>query len=86
MEAWRLKMEPWRFYRSVVADSHHFEAVLRIRIRIRIPIQVFLGLLMDPDPLVRGMNPDPTPDPNPDPLVRGIDPRIPYRSGSGSTT
>jgi hypothetical protein len=24
MEAWRLKMEPWRVCRQVVADSHHF--------------------------------------------------------------
>jgi hypothetical protein len=39
------------------------EAALRIRIRIH----MFLGLL-DPDPLVRGMDPDP------DPLVRGMDP------------
>ncbi len=39
-------------------------AVLRIRIRIRIHrIQVFLGLL-DPDPLVRGMDPDPDLDPS----------------------
>jgi hypothetical protein len=28
MEAWRLKMEPWRFYRPVVADSHYFEEEL----------------------------------------------------------
>jgi hypothetical protein len=33
----------------------YITAVLRIRIRIR--IHVFLGLL-DPDPLVRGMDPD----------------------------
>jgi hypothetical protein len=36
--------------------------VLRIRIRIRIPIHrvhMFLGFL-DPDPLVRGMDPDPS--------------------------
>ena len=35
----------------------------------------FLGL-PDPDPLVRGMDPDPVPalDPDPDPLVRGMDP------------
>jgi hypothetical protein len=26
-------MEPWRVCRSVVADSHYFDAVLRIRIR-----------------------------------------------------
>jgi hypothetical protein len=25
MEAWRLKMEPWRVYRPVVADSHNFD-------------------------------------------------------------
>ncbi len=36
-------------------------AVLRIRIH---RIHMFLGLL-DPDPLVRGMDPDPSPDPDP---------------------
>jgi hypothetical protein len=41
------------------------KAVLRIRIRIRIRrIRMFLGLL-DPDPLVRGMDLDPSP-PDPD--------------------
>jgi hypothetical protein len=25
MEAWRLKMEPWRVYITVVADSYHFD-------------------------------------------------------------
>ncbi len=28
MEAWRLKVEPWRSYRPVVADSHHSEEEL----------------------------------------------------------
>ncbi len=38
-----------------------FWAVLRIRIRIRIHrIHKFLGLL-NPDPLIRGMDPDPDP-------------------------
>ncbi len=42
--------------------------MLRIRIRIRIRrIRMFMGIL-DPDPLVRGMDPDQ------DPLVRGMDP------------
>jgi hypothetical protein len=38
------------------------KAVLRIRIRIRIcQIRMILGLLdPDPDPLVRGMDPDPS--------------------------
>jgi hypothetical protein len=36
---------------------------------------MFLGL-PDPDPLVRGMDPDPDPAPDPDPLVRGMDPRM----------
>jgi NCK-associated protein 1 len=40
------------------------QAVLRIRIRIH----MFLGLL-DPDPLVRGMDPDPALDPDPDPSI-----------------
>jgi hypothetical protein len=25
IEAWRLKMEPWRIYRPVVTDSHQFD-------------------------------------------------------------
>jgi hypothetical protein len=48
---WRLKMEPWRVCRTVVADSHHFDEeqypariLIRgkswIRIRIRIPIRI----------------------------------------------
>jgi hypothetical protein len=42
----------------------HITAVLRIRIRIQIPrIHVFLALL-DPDPLVRGMDLDPDLDPS----------------------
>jgi hypothetical protein len=28
VEAWRLKMEPWRFYRPVIADSHNFKEEL----------------------------------------------------------
>ncbi len=40
-------------------------AVLRIRIH---RIHMFLGLL-DPDPLVRGMDPDPALDPDPDPSI-----------------
>jgi hypothetical protein len=39
-------------------------AVLRIRIRIH----MFLGLL-DPDPLDRGMDPDPDPALDPDPFI-----------------
>jgi hypothetical protein len=50
------------------SDDKHFnqdqktnsQAVLWIRIRIR-RIHMFLGL-PDPDPLVRGMDPDPAPD------------------------
>ena len=38
-----------------------FRSVFRIRIH---RIHMFLGLL-DPDPLVRGMDPDLDPDPNP---------------------
>jgi hypothetical protein len=41
------------------------EAVLRIRIH---GLHMFLGFL-DPDPLVRGMDPDPALDPDPDPSV-----------------
>jgi hypothetical protein len=44
-------------------------SVLRIRIRIRIRwIRMFLGVL-DPDPLVGGMDPDPAPDPDP-PIIK----------------
>ena len=45
----------------------YIEAVLRIRIY---RIHMFLGL-PDPDPLVRGMDPDPDPalDPDPDPSI-----------------
>jgi hypothetical protein len=39
-------------------ESSLFFPVLRIRIRIR-QIRMFLGLL-DPDPLVRGMDPNPS--------------------------
>jgi hypothetical protein len=36
MEAWRLKMEPGKVYRLVVADSHHFEERwIRIRIKVK---------------------------------------------------
>jgi hypothetical protein len=48
----------------------HLESVMRIRIRIRIrihQIHMFLGLMdPNPDPLVRGMDPDldPAPDPS----------------------
>ncbi len=53
-------------------DIHYFDAfaaVLRIRIRIRIHrIYMFLGL-QDPDPLVRGMDPDPAQDSDPDPSI-----------------
>jgi hypothetical protein len=37
-------------------------------LRIRIRIHVFLGL-QDPDPLIRGMDPDPALDPDPDPSI-----------------
>ncbi len=63
---------------SQVANAEHgvppfqqgnilFLPVLRIRIH---RIHMFLGLLdPDPDPLVRGMDPDPALDPNPDPSI-----------------
>jgi hypothetical protein len=41
-----------------------YVTVFRIRSRLRIHrIHMFLGL-QDPDPLVRGMDPDPAPDPS----------------------
>ncbi len=48
---------------SIFIIEHHDankKPVLRIRIH---QIHMFLGLL-DPDPSVRGMNPDPNPDPS----------------------
>ncbi len=45
---------------QVLLATTWLAAVLRIRIRIR--IHVFFGL---PDPLVRGMDPDPALDPDP---------------------
>ncbi len=44
------------------AAQAHLQAVLRIR------IHMFLGL-PDPDPLIRGMDPDPALDPDPDPSL-----------------
>jgi hypothetical protein len=44
-----------------ISGIQHLYAVLRIRIY---RIHVFLGL-PDPDPLVRGMDPDPAQDPDP---------------------
>ena len=58
------------FERSVLLVSESYQAqpyipVLRIRIH---RIHVFLGL-QDPDPLVRGMDPDPDPALDPDPSI-----------------
>jgi hypothetical protein len=39
VEAWRLKIEPWRFYRLVVAGSHHFEEELDPDLQICNPEQ-----------------------------------------------
>jgi hypothetical protein len=47
---------------SILGTEMDYQAVLRIRIRIH-RFHVFLGL-MDPDPLVRGMDPDPDLDPS----------------------
>jgi hypothetical protein len=47
--------------KSTIVDT----AVLRIRIRIH-RIHMFLG---HPDPLVKGMDPDPALDPDPDPSI-----------------
>ncbi len=59
----RIRIRPWTLINNAVKKSWS-QPVLRIRIH---RIHMFLGLL-DPDPLVRGMNPDP------DPLVRGMNP------------
>ncbi len=53
--------------RNYAAAISHYKAVFRIRIRIY-RIHVFLGL-PDPDPLVRGMDPDPSLDPDADPSI-----------------
>ncbi len=50
---------------SAAARCAHIPAVLRIQIRIH-RIHIFFGLLdPDPDPLVKGMDPDPALDPDP---------------------
>jgi hypothetical protein len=50
---------------SILGTEMDYQALLRIRIRIRIHrFHVFLGLL-DLDPLVRGIDPDPAPDLDP---------------------
>ncbi len=55
---------------TFIIKVHVLESVLRILIRIRIHrIHVFLGLL-DPDPLVGGMDTDLAPAPDPDPLAK----------------
>jgi hypothetical protein len=46
----------------ITPNQAYIHAVLRIR------IHMFLGLL-DPDPLVRGMDPDPDPALDPDPSI-----------------
>jgi hypothetical protein len=54
------KSEGWETGRTVINERFNivlYLSVLRIRIRIR-RIRMFLGLL-DPDPLVRGVDPDP---------------------------
>jgi hypothetical protein len=48
---------------SIQSLVYRYLPVLLTRILIRIRIHMFLGLL-DPDPLVRGMDPDPDPDPS----------------------
>jgi hypothetical protein len=52
---------------TLFATILHIAPVFRIRIRIH-RIHVFLGL-PDPDPLVRGMDPDPNPALDPDPSI-----------------
>jgi hypothetical protein len=45
MEAWRLKMEPWRVYRPMVEDSQHFdEEQDRIRIKMKRWIKIRIKL------------------------------------------
>ena len=58
------KVSIWEFQSSVRVHCDQFRPVLRIRTRIRIHrIHMFLGL-PDPDPLIRGMDPDPESDPS----------------------
>jgi hypothetical protein len=61
-----MRVETWRTIvsRCTQLESLHlcYQAVLRIRIRIH----MFLG---HPDPLVRGMDPDPDPALDPDPSI-----------------
>jgi hypothetical protein len=67
MEAWRLKIEPWRVCSPVVADSHHFDEkqdpdphYLAKYIRIR--IQVIRNPAKKPQPNF-GQSPPPPPPP-----------------------
>jgi hypothetical protein len=56
-------------FNDIVCTLVALNAVLRIRIWIH-RIHVFLSLQdPDPDPLVRGMDPDPALDPDPDPSI-----------------
>jgi hypothetical protein len=56
----------WQFrYTVSFRDPQWFQSVLRIRIRIH----MFLGLL-DPDLSIRGVDPDPAPDPDLDPITK----------------
>ncbi len=57
----------WKCLFSLGDDKYKIPAVFRIRIQIH-RIHVFLGL-PDPDPLIRGMDPDPDLALDPDPSI-----------------
>ncbi len=51
MEAWELKMEPWRVCMPEVADLHHFDKIrikviswIRIRIRIKVKRRIWIRI------------------------------------------
>jgi hypothetical protein len=49
MEAWRLKIEPWRVYRPVFVDSHHFdEKQVKVKSWIRFGIYIMVIRIRNP--------------------------------------
>jgi hypothetical protein len=55
VEAWRPKIELWRVYRPVVADSHHFELNrrwIRIRIKVKSWIRIHIKVMRIRSPAV----------------------------------
>jgi hypothetical protein len=59
MEAWRLKMKPWRFYRPVVIEFCHFDDEGK---KLDPDLDLHISEKLDPDPdLHLSENLDPNP-------------------------